>query len=181
MRQFFESFATKRALCGALVAICMYSEMVLALTSGEKRDPTSYSWLTYAWVVLLASWGGVVNFMRKVRTGVARPFNVAEFIGELATSAFVGVITFWLCEMAMLDPLLSAALVGISGHMGSRAIFHLEEVFKSRFPAYRAEEEDGRNDVVSDNYSAKNKKGWKLKEADGSFTSHPEEEDGRNP
>jgi hypothetical protein len=44
------------------------------------------------------------------------------------TSAFAGLITFWLCEWAVVHPLLTAALVGISGHMGSRAIFKLERL-----------------------------------------------------
>jgi predicted CDP-diglyceride synthetase/phosphatidate cytidylyltransferase len=92
-----------------------------------EKDPTHYALLTYAWVVALSLLGGVVSFARKVREGVSRRFNVSEFIGELVTSAFAGLITFWLCEWAVVHPLLTAALVGISGHMGSRAIFKLEQ------------------------------------------------------
>ena len=53
-------------------------------------------------------------------------YSLVEFIGEVSTSAFAGVITFWLCEAGGINPLITAALVGVSGHMGSRAIFHLE-------------------------------------------------------
>lgn len=34
-----------------------------------EKDPSSYSLITYAWVMLLSVWGGVVNFIRRVRTG----------------------------------------------------------------------------------------------------------------
>ena len=98
------------------------------------KDPTSYSLLTYAWVFILAILGGVVNFMRKLQEGHARAFNIIEFIGELVTSAFAGVITFWLCEHAQLPALVTAALVGVSGHAGSRAIFMFEEFLKNKFP-----------------------------------------------
>lgn len=98
------------------------------------KDPTSYSLLTYAWVFLLSILGGVVNFMRKMQEGHTRAFNFTEFIGELVTSAFAGIITFWLCEHAQLAPLVTAALVGVSGHAGSRAIFLFEDFMKSKFP-----------------------------------------------
>lgn len=98
------------------------------------KDPTSYSMLTYAWVFLLAILGGVVNFMRKLNRGNVRVFNIVEFLGELVTSAFAGVIAFWLCENAGMSPLLTAAIVGMSGHMGSRALFMIENWLKSKFP-----------------------------------------------
>lgn len=98
------------------------------------KDPTSYSLLTYGWVFLLAILGGIVNFMRKLEQGNVRAFNFVEFIGEIVTSAFAGVIAFWLCEHANFSGLVTAAFVGISGHMGSRALFLFEEYLKSKFP-----------------------------------------------
>ena len=97
-----------------------------------EKDPASYSLLTYAWVMLLSSWGGAVSFCRKRRRGLPRPFSWLEMLVEVATSAFAGVLTFWLCEASALNPLVTAALVGISGHMGSRAIFLLEQFAENR-------------------------------------------------
>ena len=71
--------------------------------------------------------------MRKVKSREARPFNVPEFLGEVLTSGFTGVITFYLCEWAGLHQLLTAALVGISGHMGSRALMLFEKWAEKRF------------------------------------------------
>lgn len=76
-----------------------------------------------------------MNFVRKLQQGHVRAFNFVEFIGEIVTSAFAGVITFWLCENANMSPLLTAAFVGVSGHMGSRAIFMAENWLKTKFPA----------------------------------------------
>src|SRR3989338_2056550 len=92
-----------------------------------EKDPANYSLLTYLWVIAIASWGGVVNFHRKMRAGHARAFNLVEFIGEITTSAFVGVVTFWMCEAGGINPLISAALIAVSGHMGGRAIWQFEK------------------------------------------------------
>lgn len=98
----------------------------------HEKDPSTYSLITYLWVTGLAAWGGLVNFYRKVKSGETRAFNVTELIGEIVTSAFAGLITFWLCEAAQIHPLVTAALVGISGHMGSRAIYQLERWAQAR-------------------------------------------------
>lgn len=98
-----------------------------------EKDPTNYGWITYLWVSGLAMWGGAVSFMRKRKSGQARPFNLTEFVGEIITSAFAGVLTFWLCESVGMSGLLTAAMVGVSGHMGSRAIFQLEKWAERKF------------------------------------------------
>lgn len=107
-----------------------------------EKDPTNYSLITYSWVIILSAWGGTVNFMRKRKTGEARPFNIAELLGEIFTSGFAGILTFWLCEAAAIHPLITAALVGISGHMGSRAIFRIERWAESKFGAKLEEGND---------------------------------------
>jgi hypothetical protein len=91
-----------------------------------EKDPSTYTWLTYLWVSGLALAGGFVNWIQKVRKGEARPFNIPELLGELATSGFVGVLTFFLCEAAGVSQPLSSFFIGVAGHMGSRAIFLAE-------------------------------------------------------
>lgn len=102
-----------------------------------EKDPSNYPLITYLWVVGLATLGGAVNFVRTVKMGAARVFNITEFIGELMTSGFAGLLTFWLCEWAGIDKMLSAVLIGISGHMGSRAIFRMEKWAEERFGAIK--------------------------------------------
>jgi hypothetical protein len=98
-----------------------------------EKDPTTYGLLTYAWVFGLSAWGGVVSFIRKYRGGKARPFNFMELIGEIIVAALAGVLTFFMAEAAAINPLITAALVGISGHMGSRAIALMEDWATARF------------------------------------------------
>jgi len=105
----------------------------VALAAGE-RNPFDFSVATYVWVMLLSALGGAVHFHRKLREGKARAINFTEFIGELVTSAFAGLLTFWLCKGAGIDDLYAAVLIGISGHMGSRAIFGLERWAERRLP-----------------------------------------------
>lgn len=107
-----------------------------------EKSPESYHWLTYAWVFGLSALGGAVSFIRKVREGRARAFNITEFVGELFTSAFAGVLTFYLCEWSNFAPLATAAFVGIAGHMGSRALFQIEGFFETKFPAPKKGNED---------------------------------------
>ena len=94
--------------------------------------------LTWAWIVGLSLLGGFVSFYQKLRAGLVRAWNFTEFIGELATSAFVGILTFKACVWLKWDTDLVAAVVGITAHMGSRALFKAEAKFSawadSKFP-----------------------------------------------
>lgn len=91
------------------------------------KTPTDYSFITYAWVLVLSMWGGSVSYYRKLRSNQDDRIRLMELIGELFTSGFVGIITFWLCEQSGIPQLDSAALVGITSHMGSRAIYIAEQ------------------------------------------------------
>jgi predicted CDP-diglyceride synthetase/phosphatidate cytidylyltransferase len=91
-----------------------------------EKDPSNYSVLTYLWVSSLAAWGGVVGYIRKVNREDIPRYSITEFVGEVVTSAFAGMLTFWLCQAAGINGLVTAAMVGISGHMGSRAIYQIE-------------------------------------------------------
>lgn len=79
------------------------------------------------WMATVALAGGAVSFYQKVKAGNARAFNITELIGEMFTSAVVGVVTFWICKGFGVDEYLTAAGVAITGHMGARAIFIAEQ------------------------------------------------------
>ena len=92
-----------------------------------------YSIFTICWVALLSISGGIASYVKKVSNGIIKRFSIVELIGELFISGFVGIITFLLCDSAGFDTRITAAIVGISGHMGSRAIFLLETVINKKF------------------------------------------------
>lgn len=94
--------------------------------------PEQYPFLTYGWVLVLSVWGGLISFYRKCQSGHARCFNLIEFVGEIATSALVGLITFWMAESAHINQVTTAALVAVSGHMGSRLLFQAERIIEAK-------------------------------------------------
>jgi hypothetical protein len=96
------------------------------------KDPLDYSFITYAWVLLLSLWGGLANFIAKAKRGEARWCNVTELVGELFISGGTGVLTFYLCEYYSVPPLLAAVCIAISGHMGTRLLFMLEKKLISK-------------------------------------------------
>lgn len=109
--------------------------------SAVEHTPASFSFLTYLWVVGLAIWGGIVSYVQRVRSGHSSKFSITEAIGEVVTSGFVGVMTFWLCEATGVPQLMTAAFVGVSGHMGARGIRLLETVLERRFGLANASQE----------------------------------------
>lgn len=84
------------------------------------------------WMLAIAALGGVANFYQKVKTGKSRAFNVMELVGEVLVSAFVGIVTFWICKGYNVNEWLTAAAVAITGHMGSRAIFLAEQWIETK-------------------------------------------------
>lgn len=92
------------------------------------KDPLSYEWLTYLWVLVVSLWGGVSNYVKRMTGNETVAFSLAELVGDITISGFVGLITFFLCESAQIDRMLSAAIIGISAHMGSRSLFMLERI-----------------------------------------------------
>ena len=106
--------------------------LFLAIVSGDiaqAADAAKSSWpmVTYVWVAVWSALAGLVSFYQKVKAGAARWLNFSEVLGEIATSSFVGVITGLLCEWAEFPMPLSWALIGLTGHMGARALFWFEK------------------------------------------------------
>lgn len=99
----------------------------------DSKNPLDYSVKQYGFVLAVALLGGLVSWLAKVRRGDTSPWNVMQLVGELCTSAFAGLLAFWLCEWSSAPPLLSAAMTGIAGHMGTRAISAFEEFAQKRF------------------------------------------------
>lgn len=90
----------------------------------HEKSPESYAIATYLWVFGLAMLGGLVSFMKRLVKG--RKWRTGEFIGEIAASAFAGVLAFYVCEYIGISQVASAAIVGIAGHSSSKVITLLE-------------------------------------------------------
>jgi peptidoglycan/LPS O-acetylase OafA/YrhL len=105
------------------------------LARAADKDPLDYPIRQYGLMLGVALLGGLVSWWAKVRKGEAKAWHISGLVGELCTSAFAGLLAFWLCEWAATPPLLTASLVGIAGHMGTRAISAFEEFAQKRYGA----------------------------------------------
>jgi hypothetical protein len=123
-----------------LAAVLMFS--CLAMLSGEsaadpiQMDPFGFKITVYLWVIVVSIIGGITGYVRKLKGKYSR-FSIAEVLGECLISAFVGIITFWLCEAADIKGAMQAAFIAISSHMGSRALFKFEQKLFEKLPFLR--------------------------------------------
>lgn len=122
----------KRYIAIAIVTASLVVGPAKTWAQDALKAPLSYSLRDYGVVLSTALLGGLVGWYAKVRRGEIKAFSLITLIGELCTSAFAGLIAFWLCEWAKFPPLLTAALVGISGHAGTAAIARLEKLAEQR-------------------------------------------------
>lgn len=68
-----------------------------------------------------------MNYLNRIdKTGVT--FSFARLTIEIITSGFVGIVSFMLCDAADFGWSYTAAIVAISGHMGTRALFLFENM-----------------------------------------------------
>ena len=102
-----------------------------------EKDPNNTSlfveWLRqfmpYLTTFFLSTWGGVVNHITTLRSG-RKKFQLKELIFDIVVSTFAGLITFYFCRSAGISETMSAVLIAISGHMGTRAIAGFETVYR---------------------------------------------------
>ncbi len=105
------------------------------VAKAQAKDPLAYPIKQYGFVLGVALFGGLVSFYARVRKGEVMALNIMQLIGELTTSAFAGLMCFWLCQLSGAPALLEACLVGVSGHMGTRAIAMFEAFAMRRWAA----------------------------------------------
>ena len=85
--------------------------------------------MPYLSTIFLSTWGGLVSHITKLRSG-KKKFQAKELILDLVSSTFAGLITFYFCRASSMSETMSAVLIAISGHMGTRAIAGFETLYK---------------------------------------------------
>lgn len=100
---------------------------------------------TYLWVVFWCVFAGVASFVRKLKEG-RRPLILAELLGEIVVSIFVGMVTFWLGRGHGVPEFYLMAMVAVCSHMGSRALFLFERMLVARFVGLLPDEQRRRAD-----------------------------------
>lgn len=97
------------------------------------HGPEDYGLLTWIWVFGISILGGTVRTLTNLNMGMTWQDLARRWIIDIIVSAFIGIVTFSLCEYAQFNQMLTAAVVGISAHMGTRAIIIIEELGYSWF------------------------------------------------
>ena len=97
-----------------------------------EKDPATYSLFTWICVFVLSLWGGTSSYIYKVRLGHTHLFSISELIGEIVIAGFVGLVTFLACQAMGLSLMLSAVMVGIASHMGTRGLFIVEQLLRKK-------------------------------------------------
>lgn len=97
------------------------------------RSPLSYSLREYGLILAIAMLGGFVRWYNAVRRGESAAYDLRTLVGELFTSAFIGILTFWACEAMGVQPLVTAALAGMAGHAGVTGLLWAERIMKRFF------------------------------------------------
>lgn len=95
------------------------------------KSPVDYSLFQYLLFALIGAWGGVLarlHLLVKDHPPVSLIRVIMMMIVDVMTSGSCGVVVFWLGEAFELPLLISAALAGVCGHMGSRFLFLLERL-----------------------------------------------------
>ncbi len=88
-------------------------------------------WLTFLTVMVLAIWGGLVNYLSKLRNA-AKVFSWRELLLELLISAFAGLMIGLMLFSFNVNIYMCLALAGISGHAGGRTMFYLDKFWTER-------------------------------------------------
>lgn len=91
-----------------------------------EKDPTNWTIATWMLAIGMAFGGSIVSFYQRYKQRHRKSFTALELLGEIATSAFVGVGAFMLLDSLGQSAGLCAAGAGIGGHMGTRLLFFTE-------------------------------------------------------
>lgn len=103
---------------------------IIAHAQDAMKSPLSYTLYEYGAMLGIAMLGGLVRWYMAIRKGDMTTISLAALIGELCVSAFIGLITFWVCEAMGIQPLYTGAIVGVAGHMGARMLIMAERAGK---------------------------------------------------
>lgn len=82
---------------------------------------------------------GVVSFIEKMKlfrmkefTWIGLFFMVVGLVCEAISSVFVGLMAFAICESYGIEQITSVAIVGLSAHMGTRAIMQMRKFLSKK-------------------------------------------------
>jgi CHASE2 domain-containing sensor protein len=86
------------------------------------NDPTHWTGVEWLLVMSVSLFGGLINWLQKIRDNNILAFNVLVVIGELCTAGFVGFLSFAFLAGLSINVGLSAGISGTMAHLSTRAL-----------------------------------------------------------
>lgn len=120
----------------------------------DYRSTEALTAFGYLASLVLAAWGGAVNYLQRLKTSSIRVFTLAEMLGEMVISCFAGIVVHLLLSAANINPLTSAAIVAVSGHLGGKLLYAVE-VFLAKQVLKISDEEAKKLASIDDDSSKK--------------------------
>jgi hypothetical protein len=116
----------RRLFAAILLAVGFVAGTAADTVQQTAKDPFAYPLKWYGYILGISIFGGAVAWWRRVKRGEVATAHIRDLIGEIATSAFAGLLAFWVCESLGVPLIITAPIAGIAGHMGGRAIDLIE-------------------------------------------------------
>lgn len=100
------------------------------IVGNNVGNPQSWPYWVWLLAIIMAVSGGAINCI----DGSCKKGNLdfVRMLGELFISGFVGITAFMLLEAYNFPIGVCAAIGGISGHMGTRFLFLVENMLERR-------------------------------------------------
>lgn len=102
------------------------------LPQGNGGEP---GWFAYLLIVLMAVWGGMINYLSRLRKS-SKIFDWRELLIELFISAFSAIVVGLIAFAFNVHWLLVLAMAGIAGHAGGRTVMLLDKLWGDKLRSF---------------------------------------------
>ncbi|BCX79294.1 phage holin family protein [Campylobacter sp. 19-13652] len=90
--------------------------------------------LTFLWVFSISAFAGITRRVRRLQGASGNDELKKEgswilFAADIVISGFIGMLTYYICVYANVPDSLMAVYIGVSAHMGTKALSLYEALF----------------------------------------------------
>lgn len=90
--------------------------------------------LTFLWVFSISAFAGITRRIRRLQGAkgneeIKKEGSWLLFMADIVISGFIGMLTYYLCVYANVPDSLMAVYIGVSAHMGTKALSVYEALF----------------------------------------------------
>lgn len=89
------------------------------------------NWFAVVMMFVMSAWGGFVNYLGRLKSGVVKKFDFIELAVELAICSFAGISIGLIAFAFDVNPLMTFALVAMAGHAGARTVHFMDKIFQN--------------------------------------------------